>query len=247
MHAFPERSLALRGRACSYDAMVNSARTHKVRFALVLLALSALLTGAVFLVLDDIVWLLVIVGLMCIVFMAGVTMLGWVMSEWGLPKPDGETKPTTAKELIARLTGVNREDLPFEITRDGNDLTASWKLADDTWWGVFSREGFQAWYRLELQLDPKRKTVRAIERISKRQLHVDFNDVSFDYEGFRGWSLLHKEKERYYGFKDAFPPKFGKVSSLDLDTRAFRAPILHEIVAAGWRILPCTYSLRAGI
>lgn len=227
--------------------MVNAARTHKVRTALVLLALSALLTGAVLMVLDDVVWLFAIVGLMCIVFMAGVTVLGWVMTEWGLPKPDADTKAVTAKELISRLVGVNREDLPFEITRDGNDLTASWKLADDTWWGVFSREGFQAWYRLELRLDPARKTVRAIELVTKRQLHVDFNDVSFEYERFRGWTMFRRDKERYYGFKKAFPPKFGKVSTVDLDTRAFRAPILHEIVDAGWRVLPCTYSLRAGI
>lgn len=227
--------------------MVNSARTHKIRFALLLLLLAVLLTGAVFAVLDDIGWLFVIVALMCVVFMVGVTMLGWVMSEWGLPKPDGATKPATAKDLIARLLGVNRDDLPFEITRDGNDLTAAWKLADDTWWGLFSREGFQAWYRLELQLDPARKTVRAIELVTKRQLHADLNDVSFEYERFRGWTLFRRDKERFYGFKEAFPPKFGKVSSLDLDTRAFRAPILHEIVDAGWRVLPCTYSLRAGI
>ncbi|MCW2922418.1 MAG: hypothetical protein JWL76_2292 [Thermoleophilia bacterium] len=227
--------------------MVNSARTHKIRFALLLLVLSALLTGAVFLVLDDIVSLLVVVAFMCVVFMAGVTMLGWVMSEWGLPKPSKGVKPSTAKDLIARLVAVNRDDLPFEITRDGKDLTAAWKLADDAWWGVFSREGFQAWYRLELQLDPARKTVRAIELVAKRHLHVDFNDVSFEYERFRGWTLFRRDHERYYGFAKAFPPKFGKVSDLDLDTRAFREPILHEIVDAGWRILPCTYSLRAGI
>ena len=247
MHLVAERLLAARAATWSYGPMVNAARTHKIRTALLLLVISALLAAGVVAAGDDLAWVFGIVGVMCVVFMAGVTMLGWVMTEWGVPKPDGDTKAVTAKELISRLLDVNRDDLPFEITRDGNDLTASWKLADDTWWGVFSREGFQAWYRLELQLDPARKTVRAIELVTKRQLHVDVNDVSFDYERFRGWTMFRRDKDRSYGFTKAFPPKFGKVSTVDLDTRAFRGPILREIVDAGWRVLPCTYSLRAGI
>ena len=151
------------------------------------------------------------------------------------------TKTYTAVTVL-RLAEEGRLSLDDTLDRflpafpEGSKITVRHLLAQTS--------GLKDFY-LYFYLRPDRGEM--IELVTKRHVHADFDDASFEYSRFRGWSLFHREHEHYYGFTKAFPSKFGKVSSMDLDTRAFRAPILHEIVDAGWRVLPCTYSLRAGI
>ncbi|MEI6293794.1 MAG: hypothetical protein WCP36_08920, partial [Methanomicrobiales archaeon] len=79
-------------------------------------------------------------------------------------KRPGQIPPAGKNTLIKALTDLNDSSKPYQIVvGKESDLEAGWKIADATWYGIFSKNKLTTAYRAFLLIDEPRHSVRCYE------------------------------------------------------------------------------------
>ena len=156
------------------------------------------------------------------------------------------TIPPLPKEvLLHKLLNLNAPSLPWQIRQGENtDLLAEWKIADATWYGIFSKNRLKTAYRAYLLFDESRHAVRQYEEFGSVTWLAGTSGVipmvHYTKRFFGGRILFKKSYGVGYGFKTPHPASAGKVYSYHFDIDEIRIPIVTAVENAGWEWVPVT-------
>jgi hypothetical protein len=153
--------------------------------------------------------------------------------------------PLSKEQLEAELFGLNNEQAPFTVVKEGEKIIVRWKILDASWYEFFKKAKFERYYELQILLTNKR-VARVIE--TNYELKVK-GGVGFSLGGriSRGWSFVNMSFSKAYGIKSLSPLEVGKIYDVTFSSTGTRGPILKFIAERGWTIQPTTVSLKWGI
>ncbi len=160
-------------------------------------------------------------------------------------KRPGRIPPAGKNTLIKALTDLNGCSKPYQIVKGTeSDLEAGWKIADATWYGIFSKNKLTTAYRAFLLIDELRHSVRCYEEYRSLTWSVGTTGqepiVHYQKSSFGGSILYKKTYGVGYGFRTTDPRSAGKVYEYRFDLDEIRNPIIATVEANGWEWVPVT-------
>jgi hypothetical protein len=190
----------------------------------------------------------IIVAIIAII-VAGV---GIYFALWGIGyfqylggKKPGRLPPVRKNTLIKALISLNDNSKPYQIVKGTeSDLVAEWKIADATWYGIFSKNKLKTAYRAFLLVDELRHSVRCYEEYRSITWSVGTSGlepvIHYQKSFFGGRILFKKTYGIGYGFRTTDPRSAGKVYEYRFDIDEIRDPIIATVEANGWEWVPVT-------
>jgi hypothetical protein len=160
-------------------------------------------------------------------------------------KKTSRLPPAGKNTLIKALTALNDDARPYQIVRGTeSDLVAEWKIADASWYGIFSKNKLTTSYQAFLLVDESRHSVRCYEEYRSLTWSVGTSGlepiVHYGNSFFGGRILFKKTHGIGYGFRTTDPRSAGKVYNYRFDIDEIRAPIIATVEANGWEWVPVT-------
>ncbi len=155
----------------------------------------------------------------------------------------GRVPPAGKNTLIHALSALNDISKPYQIVKGTeSDLVAEWKIANATWYGIFSKNKLKTAYRAFLLLDELRHSVRCYEEYRSVRWSVGTSGlepvVHYQKSFFGGRLLLKKTHGVGYGFRTKDPRSAGKVYDYRFDVDEIRGPVITTVEANGWEWVP---------
>ena len=160
-------------------------------------------------------------------------------------KIPGRISPVRKSTLINSLIALNDSSRPYHVVvGKESDLVAEWKIADASWYGIFSKNKLSTAYKAFLLLDERRHSVRCYEEYRSISWSVGTAGlepvVHYQKSFFGGRILFKKTYGIGYGFRSSDPRSAGKVYEYRFDVDEIRGQIIATVEANGWEWVPVT-------
>ncbi|MCK7240219.1 hypothetical protein L8P40_03830 [Enterobacter kobei] len=135
-------------------------------------------------------------------------------------------------ELKDQLLELNYgPDIPFNVVAEGDELVASWKIADAQWIKIFGTAGLKEQYELRLFFNVADKQVSYSEKSMDLAWNADLETFNFNKTVKYG-SRREFACETSWGIRE--DGSFGKLYSYNFSTNFIKKPVFDIIANAGW-------------
>ena len=135
-------------------------------------------------------------------------------------------------ELKDQLLELNYgPDIPFNVIAEGDELVASWKIADAKWIKIFGMSGLKKQYELRLFFNVADKQVSYSEKSMDLTWNADLETFSFNKTVQYG-SRREFASESSWGIRE--DGSLGKLYSYKFSTNSIKKPLFDIITNAGW-------------
>jgi len=145
-----------------------------------------------------------------------------------------EVNTATAEALYSELLKLNKDTLPYRITKanDPLSLIVEWKIVDANWYELFAKAGIKRVFKIYLKLDPEKKEVRALDKDYTVSWTAGVPALSVGGGYFQGQKKEFR-LERKFGLKNDF--KFGEIYHYRFSTNEMKKPIQALVAKLGWK------------
>jgi hypothetical protein len=162
-------------------------------------------------------------------------------------EPEDPARAASAEELKRTLLALDRMNQPFKVDQIGeNRLRVDWRVDDLAWITAMNQTGMRRANRLELDLDPATRTVRAVEKSHRIKWGQGFVPFSGRFAFFRAVAMAGRDYgkpagvafDRSRGWKrdDAFVHRF--------QVAEMKSPVVDAVLGSGWTWQPVISFVR---
>ena len=160
-------------------------------------------------------------------------------------KPSSSKKPATSKDLESRLLSMKGNEERWKMARVGDgEFVAEWRMNDQTWQGLFGRNGLSNSLTVRVALDKRRRTVRVVEQGHRLKTNGQWRRDSevevrrkpafrMDLLGWRNAGLTDGESP-------AGDDENGR-RSREYDVAGIKSVVMKTVLEAGWAYQPAMF------
>lgn len=166
------------------------------------------------------------------------------VASWAAGEPAAPgIAPVETEILMQRLLALNREDVPYAVSRGDrdNEIIIDWRYAAAKWTDLMRVRGMRSTHRLVLRFDAGRHNVRAQDRFSSLAWSAGGrpNLASLKWSASYGINFYSYKYERVYGlqFRNG-KPTFEHQHTYKFDLNELKLPMIEIIRNAGWNFRP---------
>ena len=160
-------------------------------------------------------------------------------------RPSSGKTPAPAKELEGQLLSINDPDERWKMVRVGDgEYAAEWRMSDQTWQGLFGRNGLGNSLTVQVALDKRRRLVKVVEQGHRlrtngrwhRDADVEVRRkavVRLDLLGWRNAAFNGGETPSSDDENARRPPAY--------DVTGIKQEIMKTALEAGWAYQPAMF------
>ena len=190
-----------------------------------------------------------------IIVLVGVILV-WAVLQMGIwPRlatravrrdPEPGVAPLPGPELEARLLALNALAAPFQVKpgKRPHRFVAEWRYLDATWAGLMQANHLARTARIELRLDPRDHTVRAVDHESELAWGAGTGGLNLSWSASRGITFGQIERGAVFGLRVEHGRPTLQPYTWRFNVQEMKQPIIDIVTQSGWAWRPVIFFNR---